>query len=305
MKKVILPLCAAAILAGATACGDKGAASKSPDGITYTQDDKLLADSLGQAYGALMAANAQQQIEQMKTMRLTPEQAKAFNMDTYLKGVKEVAKIDTADMAYIMGLQMGMQIWFAANGMPPQLKVPVTADIILKGFQATIKRDSIDNFPEIQGNWQNYFSKAQQNAQQKELDMIEATEEAINNKAAGIAYADSLVANEGYTRAESGLVYKIEVPGDDVKVARNNRIKLRYTGKHLDGTTFDQTREAPVETYVSAFIPGFTEGLTLLGKGGKATIVIPAEIGYGVEGKQPTIGYNETLVFDIEIEDIL
>lgn len=293
-------------MAGATACGGKGADKAAPtaDNIAYTSEDYLLADSLAQSYGALMAVNAQQQIEQNK-MRMTPAQAAAFDMDAYLKGVKEVANIDTADMAYVMGMQMGMQLWYAANGMPPQLKVPVTAKTILKGFDAVIKLDSITDPYIYQGNFQKFISDAEANAQKKEIAMIEASEEYKSNTEAGAAYADSLVNNAGYTRAESGLVYKILEPGSDTKVEHNNRIKLRYHGKHIDGTTFDQTREEPMQTYVGQFIPGFTEGLMLLGKGGKATLVIPADLGYGSKGQKPTIGYNETLVFDIEVEDIL
>lgn len=305
MKKVILPLCAAAILAGATACGSKSSKPRGEE-INYTQEDKLLGDSLSEAYGAVMGLNSRQQIEGLKTTRLTPAQAEAFNLKSYLKGVKDAAKVDTADLDYMLGLQAGMQLWFAANGMPPALKVPVTADAMIKSFEAVLKADSITDEPEIQGRYQYIISRVQTLQAEKELAAIENSEESINNKAAGAAYADSLVAKEGFTRAESGLVYKIENPGGDVKVQPNNRLSINYKGSHINGEVFDQSKEgAPMTSYASHFIPGFTEGLTLLGEGGKATIVIPGDIAYGARGQKPTIGYNETLVFDIEVVEIL
>jgi FKBP-type peptidyl-prolyl cis-trans isomerase len=54
----------------------------------------------------------------------------------------------------------------------------------------------------------------------------------------------------------------------------------------------------------SQFIPGFKEALSLLGKGGKATVIIPADLAYGLDGSGDKIGPNQTLVFDIEILDL-
>ena len=54
----------------------------------------------------------------------------------------------------------------------------------------------------------------------------------------------------------------------------------------------------------NGFVPGFQEALTMLGKGGKMTVVIPADQAYGLDGAGDAIGPNQTLVFDIEILDI-
>lgn len=297
---------AATMVAGLASCGQSKDGSKSTDAsANYTPEEQLLGDSLAYTYGQLMAVQAQQQQAQMK-MQLTPDQQRDFSKSEFMKGVKAVAKIDTTQLDYVMGLQMGMQLWYAAKGMPAQLMVPAEMEKMLKAFEGTYNLDTISVSPyTYQELFQKYLNKAEQSAEAKRIEALENSTESVDNKAAGAAYADSLVNQAGYTRSESGLVYLIQEPGTGDKVAANSRVKLRYNGKHINGETFDQTREEPMTSYAGQFIKGFTEGLTLLGKGGKATIVIPGDLGYGPRGQKPSIGANETLVFDIEIVDIM
>ncbi|MDE5608152.1 MAG: FKBP-type peptidyl-prolyl cis-trans isomerase [Muribaculaceae bacterium] len=302
MKKVVLALCAAGLLTGLSACGKKDSAKAATD--TYTAEEIAFGDSLAEAYGQMMAVQAQQQIQQYK-MYMASGQTEDFDVDKFMKAAKKMAEVDTADIATFLGTQMGLQLWGAAKGIPAQLKTPAPVAKMIKGFEAVMKLDSVDNPYAYQEQFQMLATKAETTAREKELKALNESPESVANIAAGTAYADSLVANAGYTRSESGLVYLITEPGSDTKVEKNNRIQLRYVGKHIDGTVFDQTREEPMKSYANQFIPGFTEGLTLLGKGGKATIVIPGELAYGPRGSQPKIGANETLVFEIEVEDIL
>ncbi|MDE6831846.1 MAG: FKBP-type peptidyl-prolyl cis-trans isomerase, partial [Muribaculaceae bacterium] len=295
MKKAVLAICAAGLLSGLTACDTKDS-SKATATESYTAEEVAFGDSLAEAYGQMLAVQAQQQIQQYK-MYMSPEQAENFDMDKYVKALKEFAKLDTADMSTFLGTQMGMQLWGAAKGIPAQLKTPAPVAKMIKGFESVMKLDSVENPYAYQEQFQALATKAQTAASEKELKMLNESEESVANIAAGTAYADSLVNNAGYTRSETGLVYLITEPGSTDKVEKNSRIKLRYKGMHIDGTLFDQTREEPMTSYANHFIPGFTEGLTLLGKGGKATIVIPGELAYGPRGSQPKIGANETLVF--------
>lgn len=319
MKKLILPLIAVALVVGFTACKKsfanegKGAkvTVKTPDGrdsvifVEYTEEDTHLGDSLARSYGQLMAVQAMQQYEQALT-QIPDAQKESFTKKDFLKGVKSICAVDTADLDFILGVQTGMQLWGAAKGMPEQLMVPAEIDAMLEEFEKVFKQDSIQGSPyTYQEEFQIHLNKATAEAEAKRLKAIEETPEAKDNLAAGQAYADNLVNNEGYTRSESGLVYKVTEPGEGDKVAPNSRLKLRYVGKHINGEVFDQTEEEPMASYAGQFIKGFSEGLQLLGQGGKATIVIPAEIGYGVKGSKPKIGYNETLVFDIEVVEIL
>ena len=81
---------------------------------------------------------------------------------------------------------------------------------------------------------------------------------------------------------------------------------LNYKGMTIDGKVFDQTNGVPREMSAGGFISGFTEGILMLGKGGKATLFIPGELAYGEQGvPRIGIGPNSTLVFEVEVVDIL
>lgn len=295
MKKLLLSLGIVAL--AMTSCGNKQTAAN------FDAEDTAMGDTLSITFGEMSAARAFQEFEQQ--LNALPEDQKAqMTKAAFLRGVKAVATRDTADMAYIMGIQYGMQLWSAAKGIPAQLSVPSNVDAMMKAFETVFNSDSITDAYAFQSAFQAAMAKAQEHAESKEIARLENSPEAIANKEAGKAYADSLVANAGYTRSESGLVYKIIEPGTGEKAQANSRVSLRYEGKHINGETFDATRESAMTAYPSRFVPGFGEGLQLLAKGGKAIIVIPGDLAYGVRGQGDVIAPNETLVFEIAVEDV-
>ena len=79
---------------------------------------------------------------------------------------------------------------------------------------------------------------------------------------------------------------------------------VQYTGKDINGEVFDTNKDNVRAMRANGFVPGFSEALSMLGKGGKMTVVIPADQAYGLDGAGDAIGPNQTLVFDIEILDI-
>jgi FKBP-type peptidyl-prolyl cis-trans isomerase len=74
----------------------------------------------------------------------------------------------------------------------------------------------------------------------------------------------------------------------------------------LDGTEFDSSykRNEPIVFGLNQVIPGWTEGLQLIGKGGKVKLFIPSKLGYGARGAGNVIPPFSTLVFDVELLDI-
>jgi len=111
------------------------------------------------------------------------------------------------------------------------------------------------------------------------------------------------------SQSSSGLVYQVENPGAGPKPSEGSRLSIHYRGTFLsDGKKFDSSydRNQPMDfTYkVQRMIPGFEEGIGLLGKGGKAKIIIPYFMAYGKNGSSGAIPPYADLVFDIEIIDL-
>ena len=110
----------------------------------------------------------------------------------------------------------------------------------------------------------------------------------------------------GVETSASGLQYKIIEAGTGDKPGPQDTVLVRYKGTLLDGSVFDQVwgdDSEPIRLTLDRVIPGWTEGLQLLGKGGKAQLYIPAVLGYGENGTGG-IEPNSTLIFDVELVDI-
>ena len=120
---------------------------------------------------------------------------------------------------------------------------------------------------------------------------------------AGEAFRAEHAKKDGVKVLPSGLQIEITVPGDKRRPKATDTVKVHYTGRLIDGTVFDSSvqRGTPLEFPLNQVIAGWTEGMQLLGVGGKATLVIPPELGYGEMGAGDVIPPNATLVFDVEL----
>lgn len=130
----------------------------------------------------------------------------------------------------------------------------------------------------------------------------------MKNKQESEEWLASVEKKRGVKKTESGLLYRIDRKGDEsIKPTAQDRVKVDYEGKLVDGTVFDSsyTRGQAAEFPLSNVIPGWTEGLQLVGKGGQITLWIPAELGYGVYGNGGgLIGPNAALEFKVELHDV-
>jgi len=125
-------------------------------------------------------------------------------------------------------------------------------------------------------------------------------------KKEGSAFLDKFVKDEGAQKTASGLAYKIEKAGSAKKPKAEETVEVHYHGTLIDGTVFDSSRERnqPVSFPLNRVIKGWTEGLQLIGEGGKVKLVIPAELAYGDAGAPPKIPGGATLIFDVELISI-
>lgn len=176
---------------------------------------------------------------------------------------------------------------------------------------AKIKEGMLD-FIKAEGN-QNDTSFLKQFKVNPELmnDLFNSFLEKRNNYTAALNVAkeaeffENNLKNDGIQATASGLQYKIIEAGNDVKPGPQDTVLVRYKGALTDGTVFDEVPAdaEPVRLTLNRVIPGWTEGLQLLGEGGKAQLFIPSELGYGDRGTQG-IEPNSTLVFDVELVQV-
>ena len=151
---------------------------------------------------------------------------------------------------------------------------------------------------------------------QKTLETIEAKlvsaskakAEAIAKSAQeeGDKYRADFAKGKDVKTTKSGLLYKIENAGKGEAIKATDTVKVHYTGKLPNGKVFDSSveRGQPVEFQLNQVIPGWTEGLQLVKKGGKIQLVIPPALGYGKQGAGASIPPNSTLIFDVEVLDV-
>ncbi|MBI2282759.1 MAG: FKBP-type peptidyl-prolyl cis-trans isomerase [Bacteroidetes bacterium] len=127
-----------------------------------------------------------------------------------------------------------------------------------------------------------------------------------SEKAQMVAYCTANGIN--YTESSSGLLYEIIAPGSGLAPVSTSIVSAVYTGKLLNGTTFDATAN-PVSFSLSGVIDGWKIGLPLIKKGGRIKLVIPSALAYSCTGSkngagQYVINPNEPLFFDVTLTDV-
>lgn len=294
MRKILLSLGVAAVAVGAlTSCG------KSDKNVSAA--DQALGDSIATALGEFAAVQAQNQLAQMMAWNAV-DSAKYSKAD-FLAGLKAVLDADTSKLAYFDGIRSGLQLIQPVTGISNNYDIPVNPEKLYEAFKKVYMQDSVADPNAYYMAYQEVMGKAQSRIQEIEMEKIRQSKEYKENGEAGKAYAEKML-GQGYTKSTSGIVYKIENPGEGEKVQPTDRVAIYYKGMKTDGEVFDQTQDKPYESSANVFVPGFNEALSMLGKGGKMTVVIPAELAYGDTGAGNAIGPNETLVFEIEVESI-
>ncbi|WP_251620297.1 FKBP-type peptidyl-prolyl cis-trans isomerase [Odoribacter lunatus] len=138
------------------------------------------------------------------------------------------------------------------------------------------------------------------------FDKLES-EKGANAKAKGEKFLAENKNKEGVITLKSGLQYKILKEGNGKKPKATDTVKCHYEGRLINGTVFDSSirRNEPAEFPVNGVIAGWVEALQMMNIGSKWQLYIPSELAYGAHGAGQSIGPNETLIFDVELLDIL
>ena len=132
-------------------------------------------------------------------------------------------------------------------------------------------------------------------------------EKAKEASAEGQAFLDKNAKRGEVTVTESGLQYEVLTTGEGEKPTAASTVRTHYHGTLIDGTVFDSSydRGEPAEFPVGGVIAGWTEALQMMTVGSKWRLAVPYELAYGEQGAGGAIGPFQTLVFDVELLEIL
>ncbi|HLL96542.1 MAG TPA: FKBP-type peptidyl-prolyl cis-trans isomerase [Spirosoma sp.] len=191
---------------------------------------------------------------------------------------------------------------FMAQSLKQQGMTDLNNALLMRGMDDALKGQKTQLTMDQAGQVMNTF-------QQKQFAIrnAEGLKVSAENKKVGDAFLTENKAKAGVTTTASGLQYSIEKEGTGAKPTATDRVKVHYTGRLLDGKVFDSSveRGTPAEFGVGEVIKGWTEALQLMPVGSKWKLYIPAELAYGDRGAGQDIKPGSTLMFDVELLDIV
>ena len=210
------------------------------------------------------------------------------------KGAPMELKTQQDKASYSIGVSIGKNL--------KDQKVEINTDILVKGLLDAYtgakthltEKEMGDVLTQFQ---QEIMAKAQE----------EAAKKGGENKSKGEKFLADNKNKPGVKTTPSGLQYTVISEGTGPKPTASSTVKVHYTGKLIDGTTFDSSvdRGEPIEFPLNGVIKGWTEGVQLMSKGSKYKFFIPSDLAYGDRGAGNAIGPNETLVFEVVLLDIV
>ena len=188
--------------------------------------------------------------------------------------------------SYALGMNIGTS--FRMEGIFPDM------DEFVRGLQDTLRGEARYTIEEAMGIIHAAFT-ALGETRNEEIRRLES------DFLAGNAQRPDIVVTA------SGLQYQVISLGDGPRPGPFDTVRVHYEGTLIDGTIFDSTRfmGMPVEFPLHGVIPGWTEGVQLMNVGSVFRFYIPSNLGYGSHGAGPQIPPYSTLIFEVELLDII
>lgn len=297
MKKLFLIAACTAIMTGNVSC------SKSDADTKEFKAPKEMSDSISAYYGSVTGMQINHELNEMSTY-----QDMEIPKKDVLKGI-QFAFANADNKAILIGMSIGSTLLLRDLQQMESQGIEIDRILFLKHFRKAFEADTFD-YEQLGLDTQrinSIMSEVEQLRIQFEKEAADKASDSTETDGLdeGSQYIEKMKAidSEIITSA-SGLSYKIIDAGSDPRITDESNVSLFYKGSLIDGTVFDQTEGTPVEFRPTDVIPGFREGLKLLGKGGKAILYIPSNLAYGPRGAGGLIGPNATLIFEIEITDV-
>ena len=140
-----------------------------------------------------------------------------------------------------------------------------------------------------------------------ELQKTRTAQLAAAEKKVGQTYLDRAAALPGAQKLPSGLIITTIKPGTGPSPTATDKVKVHYHGTLIDGTVFDSSvqRGEPASFPLNQVIKCWTDGVQHMKVGGKSRLVCPPEVAYGERGAPPRIKPGSTLVFEVELLEIV
>jgi FKBP-type peptidyl-prolyl cis-trans isomerase FkpA len=141
----------------------------------------------------------------------------------------------------------------------------------------------------------------------QEIQKTRLSATAAEEKKVGQVFLDKAAAQKGATKTASGLIITTIKAGNGAAPKATDKVKVHYTGTLIDGTVFDSSvqRKEPAVLSLNGVIRCWGEGLQLMKVGGKSKLVCPPTLAYGDQGAPPRIKPGATLVFEVELLEIV
>ena len=205
-----------------------------------------------------------------------------------------ILKSDLDRASYSIGLSLGQDF--------KSRDIMINPDIIAMGIRDVLEGN------ETQLSQEEAIAALQQLQAMAAAKQQEALAKmAETNKAAGEAFLAENGKRDGVVTTESGLQYEVITAGTGNSPQASDQVTVDYRGTFIDGTEFDSSygRGEPASFSVEGIIPGWTEALQLMKEGAKWKLYVPSDLAYGVQGAPPVIEPNTTLVFEVELKEII
>jgi FKBP-type peptidyl-prolyl cis-trans isomerase FklB len=263
-------------------------------------DLKTDIDSISYAQGIMYSS----QVEQLFAQLNLDEANKA----DFIKGFQEGFGIDPKDkktnaliVGKMIGHQMGTQFvpYFNEQLFGTDSTQTMSRNNFLSGYISGVKGDSTALF-------------TRESAQMYSMSAMEAIKKAALEKQYGEVKKENLdwleqnKANEGVVTLPSGLQYKVITEGKGPKPVATDVVKVDYHGTNIKGEVFDSSiGKEPIEFPLNGVIKGWTEGLQQMPVGSKYILYVPYDLAYGEQGRGEQISPFATLIFEVELHEIV
>jgi FKBP-type peptidyl-prolyl cis-trans isomerase FklB len=205
------------------------------------------------------------------------------------KGKEQVITIATpADsFSYMIGISIGYSL-------KAQKIDTFNSSLVARGMDEVLKNDSVISVQTANMFINDYITKLRDAASNENLEI-------------GKKFLAQNKTVPGVTETASGLQIKVIQEGMGKSPLASDVVRCHYRGRLLNGDVFDSSYERgqPAEFELQGVISGWTEGLQLMKEGGKYELYIPSELAYGSQGAGQVIGPNETLIFEIELLNVI